>query len=44
MFDFRPQVTITSVVFIVAFIGNAFVIAVVKRKSKRPINDLFLWH
>lgn len=42
MFDFRPQVAITSVVFMIAFIGNAFVIAVVKRKSKRPINDLFI--
>ena len=44
MFDFRPQlqVTITSAVFIIAFIGNAFVIAVVKRKTKRPINDLFI--
>lgn len=42
MFDFGPQVVITSVVFIVAFIGNAFVIAVVKRKTKRPINGLFI--
>ncbi|XP_073243575.1 galanin receptor type 1-like [Porites lutea] len=42
MFDFRSQVVITSAVFIIAFIGNAFVIAVVKRKTKRPINDLFI--
>ena len=42
MFGFRPQVVITAAVFIIAFIGNTFVIAVVKRKTKGPINDLFI--
>ena len=41
-FNWRVELVINCITLFIAAIGNAFVIAVVKQKNRRSINDLFI--